>query len=194
MMFQKNSTDQITHFFFNHKDSESFFCVNSQLFVMDCTYKINWYNLSLLIIYGKTPLNIIYYVIFSIAIAEKEEDYRFHLSELQKLYITFDLFDLDIILTDAEQALMNTIPWVFLKVSNLLCYFHIIKNVMDHVKKEVNLQINKEIKKAIGYWHNIINAKTMNEYFERWTDMWFKYVANLNLLIYIQNTWLSHDY
>ena len=76
---------------------------------MNCIYKTNWYNLSLFIIYDKTSLNIIYYVIFDFVIAEKEKNYKFHLSELQKFYITLNLFNSDIILTDAEQALMNTI-------------------------------------------------------------------------------------
>ena len=76
---------------------------------MNCTYKMNQYNLLLFIIYGKIPLNITYYVTFSFAIAEKEKNYKFHLSELQKFYITFNLPDSDIILTDAEQALMSTI-------------------------------------------------------------------------------------
>ena len=70
---------------------------------------MNQYNLSLLIIYGKTPLNIIYYVIFNFIIAEKKKNYKFYLLELQKFYITFDLSDSDIILTDAKQALMSTI-------------------------------------------------------------------------------------
>ena len=89
---------------------------------------------------------------------------------------------------------MSTIFWVFSKASNLLCHFHIVKNVMAHVKKEINLWTDEEVKKAIGYWHNIVNIKTVNEYFERWTDMQFKYAANPNLLIYIQNTWLPYDY
>ena len=76
---------------------------------MNCIYKMNQYNLSLFIIYDKTSLNIIYYVIFDFIITKKEKDYKFHLSELQKFYITFNLSDSDIILTDAEQTLMSII-------------------------------------------------------------------------------------
>ena len=65
---------------------------------------------------------------------------------------------------------------------------------MTYIKKEVNLQTDKKVKKVIGYWYNIVNTKTVNEYFERWTDMQFEYAVNSNLLIYIQNTWLLYNH
>ena len=69
-----------------------------------------------------------------------------------------------------------------------------MKNVITHIKKEVNLWTDEKVKKAIDYWHNIVNIKTVNEYFKRWTDMQFEYAANSNFLIYIQNIWLPHDH
>ena len=115
---------------------------------MNCIYKTNQYNLSLLIIYDKTFLNIIFYIAFDFIIAEKEKDYDFHLNKLQKHYIALNLSDSQIIVLDAEQALQNTLRNVFFYIKNHLCHFHIAKNIIIYIKKENNLQSDEKLKKA----------------------------------------------
>ena len=116
---------------------------------MNCIYKMNQYNLPLLIIYGKTFLNTTFYIVFGFIIAEKEKDYDFHLNELQKHYIALNLPDLQIIVSDVEWALQNTFRNVFSHIRNHLCCFHIVKNIMIHIKKENNLWFDEESKKAV---------------------------------------------
>ena len=162
MAFQKNTFNQITHFFFCHRKCEQFLQVNSFVLVMNCIYKMNQYNLPLLIIYDKIPLNITFYIVFDFIIAEKEKDYNFHLNKLQKHYIALNLSDSWIIVSDAEQALQNTLRNVFPHIRNHLCCFHIAKNVMIHIKKENNLWSDEESKKAAWFWDCVVTATTVD--------------------------------
>ena len=149
MVFKKNSHNQVTHLFFSHKDSHKLFHANPQIFIMDCTYKTNQYKLSLLIINGVTPINTIFYITFAFQMKKMEENYTFMMNHLKALLISLDLFNPHIILTDCEKALMNSLSAVYPHINNLICLWHINKNVLTYIKKDTTLSA-QEYENACG--------------------------------------------
>ncbi|CAJ2672354.1 unnamed protein product [Trifolium pratense] len=60
--------------------------------------------------------------------SEKTDNYHWALGKLKELITKQDIFP-RVILTDREFALMNAIKDIFPYTTNMLCTWHIIKNV-----------------------------------------------------------------
>ncbi len=88
---------------------------------MNCTYKINRYKMSLLIITEVTALNTSFFVGFCFMEAEKTANYVWVLKQLKLLYTELNLSDSTVILTDCERGLINALRSVFRESSHLLC-------------------------------------------------------------------------
>ena len=94
---------------------------NSEILIMNCTYKINRYKMSLLIIIEVIALNIFFFVEFCFMKVEKTADYVWVLKQLKLLYAELNLPDPAVILTDCERGLINALRSVFRESSHLLC-------------------------------------------------------------------------
>ncbi|KAI8543066.1 hypothetical protein RHMOL_Rhmol08G0189400 [Rhododendron molle] len=104
-----------------------------RVLMMDCMYKTNRYKFPLLQIVGVTCTELTFNVAFAFIECEKEENYTWVLEKLK------GMMDADalpvVIVTDRELALMNAIKSVFPHATNLLCRFHISKNVLAKCRK-----------------------------------------------------------
>ncbi len=74
-VFQKNSRNQITHFFFSKRSSQSILKTNYKVLIINCIYKTNKYKMSLKIIRVETSLHKTFYVNFCFMTKEKLIDY-----------------------------------------------------------------------------------------------------------------------
>ena len=176
MAFKKNAIDQITHLFISHSNLYSLLRVNLYIFIMDCTYKTNWFKFLLLIICSITSLNTTFYVEFAFQFEEKEENYTWSLTQLQNLLITLNLSDSHVIITDTETALINTLSVVFPAFRNLLCLWHINKNILSYIKKETHFLVQKklnaedkkmtEIEEVMTCWYGVLYTTTVENYHE----------------------------
>ncbi|KAM4067795.1 MULE transposase [Hirsutella rhossiliensis] len=81
---------------------------------MDNTYKVNRFNLPLLQVVGTTGLHKSYSVAFGLAAKEDE----------------------GVIITDFDEALKNALNAIFPQSQQQLCTWHIMKNVVLHIKKK----------------------------------------------------------
>lgn len=169
MQYQKNAADQITHLFLCHEASFDLIRSNPQVLLMDCTYKTNQYKLPLLIITGITPLNSTFYVAFSFLEHKKEPDYTFLLKALQQTYINFNLPDPRIILSDDDKALQNSIAVVYPHSINLLCIWHVNKNIKAHLKKLI--RVKELVDEAMALWMTVLQANTEEELEEHWAQL-----------------------
>ncbi|KAG5553736.1 hypothetical protein RHGRI_011577 [Rhododendron griersonianum] len=104
-----------------------------RVLMMDCTYKTNRYRFPLLQIVGVTCTELTFNVAFAFIECEKEENYTWVLEKLKGMMDT-DTLPV-VIVTDRELALMNAIRSVFPHATNLLCRFHISKNVLAKCRK-----------------------------------------------------------
>jgi histone-lysine N-methyltransferase SETD2 len=131
---KKDSKNQITHLFFALKTQYQLIHAFPDILLMDCTYNTNRYNMPLLHIVGKTPINMYFSCAFCFMAAEGEEDYFWVLSAFKEL-VWEDLQPPSVIVTDDEKSLIQALNLVFPSVPQLLCTWHIQKNILKHIAK-----------------------------------------------------------
>jgi hypothetical protein len=132
---QKDHENYITHLFFVKKISKILLKFNHEVFIMNCTYKINRYKFSLLIISEQIAMHINFYVTFCFMQREITTDYNWILQQLRALYSTLKLSDFTMIMTNMKKELITVVDFTFVDVNYLLCLWHINNNVMINCKR-----------------------------------------------------------
>ncbi|KAH1212597.1 Protein FAR1-RELATED SEQUENCE 5 [Glycine max] len=97
------------------------------------TYKTNRYRLPLLDFVGVTPTAMTFSAGFAYLEAERVNNIVWALERFRGLFLIHDRLPL-VIVTDRDLALMNAVKTVFPESTNLLCRFHIDKNVKAKCK------------------------------------------------------------
>ncbi|KAL5154235.1 Protein FAR1-RELATED SEQUENCE 5 [Glycine soja] len=103
--------DVVRDIFWCHPDAVKLVNACNLVFLIDNTYKTNRYRLPLLDFVGVTPTGMTFSVDFAYVEGERHDAL------------------LGVIVTNRDQALMNAVKDVFPECTNLLCSFHINKNV-----------------------------------------------------------------
>jgi len=93
--------------------------------------------MSLLEVVGITSTGLTFSIAFCLLAAEKENNFLWALDRLKGLFVRVDSY-LRVVVCDRDIALMNTIRIVFPETYNLLCQFHIDKNVKAKCKMLVH--------------------------------------------------------
>ncbi|KAL5170514.1 putative protein FAR1-RELATED SEQUENCE 10 [Glycine soja] len=99
----------------------------------EITYKTNRYRLPLLDFVGVTPTAMTFSAGFAYLEAKHVNNIVWALERFRGLFLRHDRLLL-VIVTDRDLALMNAVKTVFLESTNLLCRFHIDKNVKAKCK------------------------------------------------------------
>ena len=99
---------------------QKLFRENHEILLMNCTYKINKYKMSLLIIIEVISLNIIFYVDFYFMEKKRYDDYIWVLKALKRFYDHLNLRDLKTIYSDNDKTLISAL-------------FEVFKNIVNHV-------------------------------------------------------------
>ncbi|KAL5169636.1 Protein FAR1-RELATED SEQUENCE 5 [Glycine soja] len=97
------------------------------------TYKTNRYRLPLLDFVGVTPMAMTFSVEFAYLESERVNNIVWALERFRGLFLRNDRLPV-VIVTDRDLTLMNAVKTVFPKCTNLLCRFHIDKNVKAKYK------------------------------------------------------------
>ncbi|KAH9750386.1 protein FAR1-RELATED SEQUENCE [Citrus sinensis] len=136
--------------------------------IMDCTYKVNKYKFSLLEIVGVTSTAMTFNVGFAYLESEREDNYIWALERL-KTIMQDDILP-TMIVTDRELALMNAIEKIFPSATNLLCRWHISRNVLANCKKL--FETNERWEAFNSSWNVLVFSATEQEYIQHltWTD------------------------
>ena len=121
MAYEVNEEGLLTHLFFCRASFKKILKHNYEVLLIDATYKTNQYKIPLVIITGCTALNTTFYVGFAFVRGEKTPDYTWVLTQIKALYGELGISWPNIILTDAEKALIASIPVVFPNTAHLLC-------------------------------------------------------------------------
>ena len=119
--------------FWCHPDAVKLCNVCHLVFFIDNTYKTNMYKLSLLNFVGVTPTGMTFSAGFAYLEGERVNNIVWTLERFRGLFLRNDCFPI-VIVTDRDLALMNALKIVFPKCTNLLCRFHIDKNVKAKCK------------------------------------------------------------
>jgi hypothetical protein len=130
--YQSDEENRISHLFFAHPFSLRLCQLYSTVVLMDCTYKTNKFKMPLLHVVGMTAFNTTFSICFVFLKEEKEADYVWALQQVYRLFSNGNLPET--IVTDRELALMNALRRLFPNSTNLLCAWHINKNVTAKCK------------------------------------------------------------
>ncbi|XP_052627581.1 protein FAR-RED IMPAIRED RESPONSE 1-like [Lactuca sativa] len=180
-----NSIGHITHLFIAHPLSIKLAKVFSNIFIMDCTYKTNKYNMPLLDIIGVSCFNTSFYSGFVFLEREDEDSYIWALSVFKK---TLENREPSVIMSDRELALMNAINMVFPNTTNLLCIWHIEKNVLANCKK--HFPHTEEFDIFMSSWNNVAYSTSKTIFEHNWGEFELFYQTKKVAIKYIKKTWL----
>ncbi|KAH1197775.1 Protein FAR1-RELATED SEQUENCE 5 [Glycine max] len=125
--------DVVRDIFWCHPDSVKLVNACNLVFLIDSTYKTNRYRLSLLDFVGVTPTGMTFSAGFAYVEGERVNNLVWALQRFRGLFLKHDALP-EVIVTDRDQALMNAVKDVFPECTNLLCIFHINKNVKAKCK------------------------------------------------------------
>ena len=128
--------------FWTHPDSVKLLNAFNIVLLMDSTYKTNIYRLPLLEIVGVTSTRLTFSVAFVLLSNERENNFIWTLQKLKGLFFRGDMYP-QVIVSNRDLALMNAISVVFPEATNILCRFHINKNVKAKCKMFVDSRITK---------------------------------------------------
>lgn len=124
--------------FWTHPESLKLFNTSLNILIIDSTYKTNKYKLPLLKIIGVTSTEKTFLVEFAFLKSEKEVNVTWTL-EMCKTLSKDQENMLNVIVTDRDIAMMNSIAKVCPTSYALLCRYHITKNVSNQLKLASNL-------------------------------------------------------
>jgi hypothetical protein len=99
----------------------------SDVLIADYTYKTNRYNMPLLHFLGVTPINTSFSAGFAFLLGEEQSDYDFAIKcfktqVLGDLATDDDAVTLEVVITDNETALKNSLSNLLPGIPQLLCY------------------------------------------------------------------------
>ncbi|KAI5425160.1 hypothetical protein KIW84_031096 [Lathyrus oleraceus] len=154
---------------------------------MDNTYKTDKYRQPLFEIVGMTSTELTFAVAFAYMESEQTENFCWVLEKLKELFVKKDLCP-QVILTDRDLALMKAIEIVFLRSINLLCKFHINKNVGAKCKQHVVNDLQKTI---YTLWMEVVWASDEVEYGQRLHQLEQACVDYSGFINYVKDTWLT---
>ncbi|XP_050365479.1 protein FAR-RED ELONGATED HYPOCOTYL 3-like [Argentina anserina] len=181
-----DDSGHLTHLFFAHPTSIELTKNFSNVFVMDCTYKTNKYKMPLLEIVGVSSFNTSFYSCFVFMQKEETQDYIWALEMFNKLM--GDGNHPLAIVTDRELALMKAIQIVFPMTPNLLCIWHIEKNILANCRGMFKDDADWDA--FMSSWIALIRSWDVSTFNEAWNHFKIEYKDYASVVSYIDNTWL----
>lgn len=150
----------------------------------------------LLHILGQTPLAKNFTVAFCFLSREDHESYQWAIEQLKSFAGWLKPLCL---LTDCELALKNALANQFPQVPQIICTWHIEKNVLTHAQKvwainpadsETVRQETEQLRKDfMAAWTDIVYALTLSEFAAKWDALQTKYRDQTALCAYLCNQW-----
>jgi hypothetical protein len=190
---KRDSDNHVQCLFFAHKKQVEMQCANPDVLMMDCTYRTNKYRIPLLHILGCTNLQTFFSAGFCFLRNETDLDYQWAVS---KFLFKARTPQPRVFLSDHENALKSAVSQLLPDVPQLLCVWHVNKNVQTKVQLEWRTSDakTKEEKKAMadqrsefmGRWNQIVYSKTEADFESRWNALQTDYKNQAALCKYLR--------
>ncbi|XP_076958902.1 uncharacterized protein LOC143634796 [Bidens hawaiensis] len=134
--FTTTGSNELENLFFVHPISFDIWRAFPHVLIIDATYKTNSYNMPFVQIVGVTSTNKTFSIAFAFMQNEKIESYTWVLNCLK---LTLDkCMHPRVILTDRELALVNACKEVFPNATQLLCRWHISRNIFKNCRQSIS--------------------------------------------------------
>jgi hypothetical protein len=191
--YEVNDESTLTHLFFAYRPGTKLYHAFPDLLLLDCTYKTNRYKMPLLHFLGITPLNKHFSAAFCFLPGEIEADYTWAV----QCFVESTLKDEKpgVLLTDNESALKNALTILLPDVPQLLCVWHVNKNLLTQVQgtwhndgedtgeereeKEIS---RRDFMKA---WYRAVHSKTEDEFETKYSELKSLYASQPTLCDYL---------
>lgn len=161
--------------------------------LIDATYRTNKYNLPAVHFQTVTPIGKTASISLAFVTNEEEASYRLAVSAFRELVMGNS--PIEVLLTDDEDALKNALTAIFPTIPQLLCLWHVNKNVLTKVQQswitnpafsdETNKRRKQRREEFMADWEAICYARTEQEFEERYSSLREKYFHQSNLLTYL---------
>jgi len=157
------------------------------VFLIDSTYKTNRYRLPLLDFVGVTPTWMTFSAGFAYLEGEHVNNMIWALEQFRGLFVRCDALP-EVIVTDKDLTLMNAVKTVFLECPNLLCRFHIDKNIKAKCKSLIGQKNAWDY--VIDAWGSLVDCPSEHQLddclkkFEITCSLWPMFVD------YVNQTWI----
>lgn len=117
------------------------FCVdlwksNPEVWTLDCTYKVNVFDMPLLQVRGVTSLNTTFNMAYCLVSDERKWTFAWVLECLRSIFLENPIPEPQVIVTDYSKACKNACSEVFPQVQQQLCLWHIMKIAEHNAKKK----------------------------------------------------------
>jgi len=129
---QKDKNERIQNLFFAHRKQVELILANPDVLLMDCTYRTNKYRLPLLHILGCTNLQTFFSAGFCFLSSETQADYHWAVANF---LLSTGLQQPRVFISDQEEALKAAARVLLPGVPQLLCVWHINKNVQTKAQQ-----------------------------------------------------------
>ena len=178
--------------FFAHEKQVKLLRANPDILLMDCTYRTNKHRLPLLHIIGSTNVGTFFTAGFCFFRTETEMDYYWAVSTfLQKTGAPTP----NVFMSDQEYALKSAIQRLLPGVPQLLCVWHINKNVQtkaQHVWRTADAKTPEEKEEMkqkqtdfLARWKQVVYAKTELAFYQMWRKLLNDYSSQKELYDYL---------
>lgn len=119
---------------------------------------------------------------------EREEDYVWALEMFKN--VLGPNCQLGVIVTDRELALMNAVRIVFPGAANLLCVWHIEKNISTNSKS--HFETKEDFDAFLSSWNVVMRSPSEHDFEKNWRLFEEFYKEKGEIVTYIQQTWLPY--
>ncbi|XP_068503635.1 protein FAR1-RELATED SEQUENCE 5-like, partial [Phaseolus vulgaris] len=154
----EEGTNVVQDLFWTHPDSVKLLNSFNIVLMMDSTYKTNRYRMPLFEVVGVTSTRLTFSAAFMLLASEHHHNFVWALDKLKGLFLRVDSYP-KVVVSDRDIALMNAIHVVFPKTVNLLCRFHIDKNVKAKCKMIVHPK--KAWDQVMESWGAIVDCENV---------------------------------
>ncbi|KAL5158763.1 Protein FAR1-RELATED SEQUENCE 5 [Glycine soja] len=186
-MTKSMDEDVVRDIFWCHLDVVKLVNACNLVFLIGNTYKINRYRLSLLDFVGVTPTGMTFSAGFAYLEGERLNNVVWALERFRGIFLRRDVL-LGVIVTDRDLALMNAVKIIFPECKNLLCSFHINKNVKAKCKSLIGQRNAWEY--VMDAWGTLVDCPSEQHFdeclkrFEMVCSPWPMFVD------YVKDTWI----
>ena len=112
---------------------------------------------------GCTSLHTTFYVALVFLSAERQEDYIWALTALNNALQKHEIIPPAVVLTDREAALINALGTVIPTATNLLCCWHINKNIAAHCKAGLSAADWARLERDLGAIWSCTSTEAFNQ-------------------------------
>ena len=190
---KRDSDNHVQYLFFAHRKQVEMQLANPDVLMMDCTYRTNKYRMPLLHILGCTNLQTFFSAGFCFLRNETQLDYHWAVATFIHKMRSLPP---RVFISDHEDALKSAVTQLLPRVPQLLCVWHVNKNVQTKAQREWRTADGKtkEEKKAIedqraafmGRWTQLVYSKTEAEFQLKWDTLLHDYNTQDALCEYLR--------